>query len=226
MDYIIESNYVTNKTVMREVKERMKKYKDKKRKDKKKKISRGLTTKSTIETTTKKVKMRKSKYYIRKYVKKDLPKMTTTTIKTTRTRDKFKYYGKVKKEEWRRNIKSQSYIDESDDDYYYSDDHDDDYNANDYSSDNVLSKTKYKTPLSHTIPYNIERKAVKKTDVTYYDEESKLKLNLRDALIHSEHINHNYRRVLKKQLNIMKEGMSDELILKKNIYNVFGYKDN
>ncbi|VVC94218.1 unnamed protein product [Leptidea sinapis] len=79
--------YNRNMTIREHLKKEMVKYKKKwrkiKLKEKKANSKRGKTTTTTTTTTTKKPTMHKSRYYIKKYVKKNLYKMKTTTETTT-----------------------------------------------------------------------------------------------------------------------------------------------
>ncbi|CAK1554323.1 unnamed protein product [Leptosia nina] len=91
----VDLDYLRNKTIMKKLKRQMKAYKKKwkeiKEKEKIAGKKRGKTT--TTTTTTVRPPLHKSKYYLRKYVKKDLYKMKTTTPSTT---TKTKWFRKSK----------------------------------------------------------------------------------------------------------------------------------
>ncbi|XP_041983941.1 uncharacterized protein LOC121736670 [Aricia agestis] len=82
----LHSVYLKSKRLRDHIKKKMIKYKIRKKKNQKidEKLGKKRGVSRKIVTTTKRVPMRKSKYYIRKYVRKNLYKMTTTTPKPTR----------------------------------------------------------------------------------------------------------------------------------------------
>lgn len=224
---------------MEDVKHRMKKYKKKFKRIKKneKEKFRGPTTTTTTTTTTIRPKMHKSNYYMRKYVKKNLYKMKTTTKKTTRFR--YRYYGKIRKF----NIeysKSNDVYSKNDSEGYYSDDNivsgesaisleDNKYEVKE-TTPLFIFNNKYDKPLTvKTVTEASKNEGnVKNLDVSDSDPELKFKLNLKDALIHSEFKISNHRRFLEHKAKKIKHNTfdDDEIVLKRGIYKVFGYKDN
>ncbi|CAH0731232.1 unnamed protein product, partial [Brenthis ino] len=239
VDFMEDWNYVKNATIMEDVKHRMKKYKKKFKHIKKneKEKFRGPTTTTTTTTTTIRPKMHKSNYYIRKYVRKNLYKMKTTTKKTTRFR--YRYYGKIRKF----NIaysKSNDVYSKSESEGYYSDDNigsdespislEDNEDKAKETTPLFIFNNKYEGPLTvKAITEDSKNEGiVKNLDVSDSDPELKFKLNLKDALIHSDFKITNHRRFLEQKANKIKHNTfsDDEVVLKRGIYKVFGYKDN
>ncbi|XP_046976027.1 uncharacterized protein LOC124542136 [Vanessa cardui] len=242
--------YARNATIMKRLRHRMRLYKEKFRIIKKKErgsSKRGpTTTTTTTTTTTPKPPMRKSKYYIRKYVKKDLYKMTTTTKTTTAFR--IRYYGKIRKF----NIDADNFdpnqpkTDSDESEGYYSDTEYNNDEQADISVESVLSKPndQFKTdeliPLNHDTNKKIA-KTVRTTDLTVskpvntnkhlkvinrhtdldrsIDEEDYLKANIRDAMMHYVNLKTNQTRKFVKDLKDDNKSVSDyEVEIKRNIY--------
>ncbi|XP_047522951.1 uncharacterized protein LOC125061517 [Pieris napi] len=224
-------DYLRNKTIMAELKERMKLYKKKFRIIRKKEnqtgIQRGKTT--TTTTTTRKPKMRKSKYYIRKYVKKNLYKMKTTTPSTTTKSRWFrKWYQENSTEsgssyEIESSIKSSIYID----------------NRNVYNKRTssytpkrewTTRENQYTTVKSKIVDLKLKKKGFWKitenSDYSSYEDD--LKANVRDAIFHGrEHDLSLFKD--KRRYDKVKSFQSysnEEPIIKANVYKAFGYGNN
>ncbi|CAH2083273.1 unnamed protein product [Euphydryas editha] len=231
------TNYVKNKKIMKRMKYRMKLYKDKfkviKQKEKGK-SKRGPTTKTTTTTTTTpKPTMHRSKYYMRKYVKKNLYRMKTTTKKTTKF--KFKYYGKIRKFNIDTGINSDlTYskdIDKSSSEGYYSDIN---YKQEISRTESELSDDRDDSDESQSLPsekmaQNITvsyiSKAKLNTPVRRYASYKKLyKDNVENS---NKHLDNKLRDKFKKILNSDDiTDVDEEAHLKANIQNAVYHKDN
>lgn len=230
---------------MKRMKHRMKLYKEKFKSIKQKergKSKRGPTsTTTTTTTTTPKPTMHRSKYYMRKYIKKNLYRMKTTTKKTTKFR--YKYYGKIRKFNIDTGINSDlTYTKEKEDEIsdsegYYSDvsfkreysrtesdlsaerDSDEMTKTNDYL--NKVNNKYLNKILDNKLKNKID-KLVNTDGAADIDEEAFLKANIKNAVYHKDNftrINNNRRYFDAVTNKLRKESVSDEeLELKRNIY--------
>ncbi|XP_045526734.1 uncharacterized protein LOC123715608 isoform X2 [Pieris brassicae] len=225
----VDLDYLRNKTIMVELKERMKLYKKKFRIIRKKEnqtgIQRGKTT--TTTTTTKKPKMRKSKYYIRKYVKKNLYIMKTTTPSTTTKSRWFrKWYQENSTEsssshEIESSMKSSIYLN----------------NRNLFKKSSYTPKreqtkreNQYTTVKFKNADLKINKKVFRKiTDISDYSSyEDDLKANVRDAIVHGR--DHDLSLFKDKRrydkVKSLESYSNEEPIIKANVYKAFGYGNN
>lgn len=216
---------------------RMKLYKEKFKLIKQKergKSKRGPTsTTTTITTTTPKPTMHKSKYYVRKYVKKNLYRMTPTTKKTTKFR--YKYYGKIRKFNIDTGLISDlTYSKEkedkiSDGEGYYSDvsfKHENSRTESDLSAER--DSDEFKSP---TVSYNNAKIQIKyaSNKINYKGEITKTNDNLHK--FNNKNLNKHIDNKLKNKINdlINTDGAADideEEFLKANIKNAVYHKDN
>ncbi|XP_045489239.1 uncharacterized protein LOC111001501 [Pieris rapae] len=224
----VDLDYLRNKTIMAELKERMKLYKKKFRIIRKKEnqtgIQRGKTT--TTTTTTKKPKMRKSKYYIRKYVKKNLYKMKTTTPTTT---TKSRWFRKWYQENTTESSSSHEIEGRMTSSIYINN-----RNVFNKRTTSYTPKTEWTkgddqdiTVKSKIVDLKLKMKGFRQiTDNSDYSSyEDDFKANVRDAIMHGrEHDLSLFKD--KRRYDKVKSFQSysnEEPIIKANVYKVFGY---
>lgn len=215
---------------------RMKLYKEKFKLIKQKergKSKRGPTsTTTTTTTTTPKPTMHKSKYYMRKYVKKNLYRMTPTTKKTTKFR--YKYYGKIRKFNIDTGISSDLTDSKekedkiSDSEGYYSDVS---FKQENSRIESDLSAERDSDELkSPTVSYNNAKTLIKYASNKIYESEM-TKTNDNLHIANNKNLNKLLDNKLKNKINdlVSADGATDideEAFLKANIKNAVYHKDN
>ncbi|XP_050360089.1 uncharacterized protein LOC126779929 [Nymphalis io] len=222
----VYTEYVRNATIISRLKRKMRLYKEKFRLINKKERGssrRGPTTTKT--TTTSAPPMHKSNYYIRKYVKKDLYKMTTTTKKTTVY--KIRYYGKIRKF----NINSDTQSGFTNKDIHYGSDIEGYYSDTEYNNDNIQTDVSSETEQSkHRQDFETDNVAQMKP--LFEDSNKKIDNRLytrTDPTTILDVSNVNTDKYLKTKINKLTNSetdVADEDYLKANINNAMFHKGN
>ncbi|OWR53767.1 hypothetical protein KGM_203354 [Danaus plexippus plexippus] len=216
------TSYVKDPKVMKKLKTKMIIYKQKfkqiRKNERKMKTKRGPTSTALLTTTT--PPMRKSKYYMRKYVLKNLYKMKTTLEKTSYFT--WRYHGPYKKFRPLRKFMEANDGIETERLGYGAGRSNSDLEIDEVNErDEELSRFTISMAESNKDPTkaNLPESSV--------SEEVKLKANLKDAMYHPNNETVKRRSNIRKVNKIRIDSFSDdEALLKGNIYRVFGYSDD
>ncbi|CAG9577483.1 unnamed protein product [Danaus chrysippus] len=212
------TSYVKDPEMMKKLKTKMIIYKQKfqkiRKKEKKMKTKRGPT--STAFITKLVPPMRKSKYYMRKYVKKNLYKMKTTLKKTTYFT--WRFHGPYKK--FRPLRKFMGTSDDVDTDRLS-------YRAGSNSDLEIDEQDEDLNRITISMAESNKDSTKNYLPESSISKEVELKANLNDAMYHPNNETIRRRSNVRKVNKIRLDSFSDdEAVLKGNIYKVFGYSND